>query len=95
MSTHGKLIQLPDGASAFVDGIPDECEHDSKGDVVYQSASGKIIYWHTYRKWASLPTKERGRLIQEYHDEIEDPITMMTSTCSKCKKAAFNPYDLQ
>jgi hypothetical protein len=30
-NTHGALIDLGDGMHAFVDGIPDKCEHDSNG----------------------------------------------------------------
>ena len=30
-NTHGAFIQLPDGANAFVDGIPDKCEHQWDG----------------------------------------------------------------
>jgi hypothetical protein len=30
-NTHGALIQLPDGSNAFVDGIPDKCEHEWDG----------------------------------------------------------------
>lgn len=30
-NTHGAFIQLPDGATAFVDGIPDKCEHEWNG----------------------------------------------------------------
>jgi hypothetical protein len=84
------IIPLPDGAIAFVDGIPDQCDHDWNGDEILWSASGKIIYWHTYRQWAHLPSRERYRLISDYHDEIEDPVTGGCASCSKCKKA-FSP----
>lgn len=30
-NTHGAFIQLPDGAHAFIDGIPDQCDHDWNG----------------------------------------------------------------
>src|SRR3990172_8381776 len=29
--THGEFIELPDGSRAFVDGIPDKCEHQWDG----------------------------------------------------------------
>jgi len=76
--------------SCFIDGIPDTCDHDSRGDVVMQSVSGKMIYWHTYRQWAHLPADARTRLVHEYHNQIEDPIVMGTTSCSKCKKI-FHP----
>lgn len=89
-NTHGEMMVLPGGMIAFVDGIPDTCDHDWNGDVVLQSASGKMIYWHTYRKWASLCTDARRRLIYDYHSEIGDPIIMETGSCRKCKKI-FEP----
>lgn len=30
-NTHGAFIQFKDGGTAFVDGIPDTCEHDGVG----------------------------------------------------------------
>lgn len=30
-NTHGAFISFPDGSTAFIDGIPDKCEHDDKG----------------------------------------------------------------
>lgn len=89
-NTHGAMISFADGSVAFVDGIPDKCEHDWNGDDVYQSASGKMIYWHTYRQWASLCRDARAKLIYEYHEKIDDRIVMETSACRKCKKI-FHP----
>lgn len=87
---HSAFIHLPGIGNTFIDGIPDECQHDSKGDLVMQAASGKMIYWHTYRKWAHLTTQARRYLIFAYHNEIEDPIVLETTSCSKCKKV-FHP----
>lgn len=83
-------IGFINGSPVFIDGIPDKCEHDYTGDVVCRSASGKIIYWHTYRQWASLVSKVRDRLIHEHHNEIDDPIVEGAVTCRKCKKI-FEP----
>lgn len=66
------------------------CEHDLNGDVYYVSASGKTIYWHTYRKWASFTTQMRSELIQKHHEDIDDPIVESGVSCSKCK-ALFRP----
>ncbi len=88
MNTHSAIIKL-DGGIAFIDGIPDRCPHDKGHDSVFQSDSGKMIYWHTYRQWAHLPTNARDRLIYEYHDSIEDPIVMGTGQCRLCKKIDF------
>lgn len=82
---HGELIALPGGGHAFVDGIPDDCEHDYS-DPVYQTKSGKWIFWYTYRQWASLCSKDRGILIQELHAQSDDPIVIGTSQCTICKK---------
>lgn len=89
-NTHSETVMFPDGSVAYIDGIPDTCEHDWNGDIVMESASGKIIYWHTYRQWASLCTDARRRLIYDYHFEIDDPIIMETGSCRKCKKI-FQP----
>lgn len=89
-NTHSEILILPGGMIAFVDGIPDKCEHDWNGDEVFQSASGKMIYWHTYRQWASLCGDARAQLIYEHHEKIDDPILMGTTSCRKCKKT-FHP----
>lgn len=73
-NTHGEMMVLPSGAIAFVDGIPDKCDHDWNGDVVYQSASGKMIYWHTYRQWASLCSDARGRRPTDQLFPTPDPL---------------------
>lgn len=88
-NTHGEFIS-GNGFSAFVDGMPDTCDHDWNGDVIMQSTSGKIIYWYTYRKWASLTTQARRQLVYQHHYELDDHIIMETSSCSKCKKV-FSP----
>lgn len=75
---------------AFVDGIKSGHECNFNGDPIYESASGKIIYWHTYRQWAHYPTSVRYQLINEYHNRIDDPIISMTTCCSICK-SPFNP----
>lgn len=88
MNTHSAHI-TGKNFNAFIDGIPDTCQHVWNGDTVLQSASGKLIYWHTYRQWASYTHQMRNRLIYEYHTEIDDSIVMETVTCSKCKKTAL------
>ena len=84
-NTHSAVLAF-DGGIAFVDGIPDTCLHDGPMDEVFQSASGKTIYWHTYRQWASFTSAMRNQLIEEHHIEIEDPIVLGTCQCRKCKK---------
>jgi hypothetical protein len=90
MNTHSAIIQLSEGVKAFVDGIPDKCDHDDKGDTILWTKSGKTIHWHTFRQWASLPTNPRIKLILEHQDEIDDPVIGSCVSCSKCKKP-FSP----
>lgn len=86
---HGALIVFPGGGHAFVDGLPDDCDHDYS-EPVYQTKSGKWIYWHTYRRWASLTSDARYELIMRLHGpggmEEDDPILVGTTQCRKCKK---------
>lgn len=93
MNTHSAILTTG-SFTAFIDGIPDTCNHDMKGDVVLESRKGKMIYWHTYRQWASLTTEARVELIMKYHEEIDDCIIASYSGCSKCKKTHFpNMFD--
>jgi hypothetical protein len=88
-NTHGALLVIPGFGHAFVDGLPDDCEHDYS-DPVYQTASGKWIFWHTYRQWASLTSAARYELLMKLHGpggmNEDDPILVGTSQCTKCKK---------
>lgn len=72
----GDLIEVPGGGLAFVDGIPDDCPHDYS-ESVYQTKSGKWIFWHTYRQWATLTSAARYDLIMKLHGpggmEEDDP----------------------
>jgi hypothetical protein len=86
---HSAYIQLPNG-HCFIDGIPDKCEHDWSGDEVYFTKSGKTIYWHTYRQWASFTQTARTAMIYSHHAHSDDPIVGGAVTCKKCKKI-FHP----
>lgn len=90
-NTHSAFIQISKDSDAFIDGVPDKCEHDWTGDEVHFCKSGKIIYWHTYRQWARFNSKMRNRLIYEHQNKIDDdPIVGGAVTCKKCKKI-FSP----
>lgn len=84
-NTHSAFA-VADGMTMFIDGIPDECEHDWTGDCVFVAKSGKVVYWHTYRQWANLCSDARNKLIHEYHESIDDPILQGGVSCRKCKK---------
>lgn len=83
------IIRVGNG-TAFIDGIRSGHKCNFNGDPIYTSTSGKVIYWHTYRQWAHLPTSVRDELIQKHHIKIDDPINEMTTCCSICK-SPFNP----
>lgn len=83
-----------DGFTAFIDGLPADHECDSKGDVVYQTKSGKRVYWHTIRKWAHLTTEARDPLLHKHFNDIEDPICAGSVSCSICKQAAMDSRDI-
>jgi hypothetical protein len=88
--THADLITLPDGSTAFIDGLPDACPHDWNGDAVHFTASGRVIHWHTFRAWASYTAQLRDELIHAHQNQIGDPVVGSAVTCSKCRKQ-FNP----
>lgn len=88
-NTHSIAV-IGEGFSYFADGIPNDHECNSKGDWIYITASGKVIHWYTFRKWASYTSQYRNRLIEEYQDRIGDPILQGSVTCSICKEAAIN-----
>lgn len=53
-------------------------------DVILYSNSGKRIDWKYYRQWAHLTSEVRDRLIMEFHELIDDPITMGSTACLHC-----------
>lgn len=75
---------------AFIDGIPNDHDCDDKGDIIYRTASGKTVYWHTVRKWVHLTTEAREPLLYKHFDSIEDPICSGSVSCSICKQAAMD-----
>lgn len=84
--THGALIDFGDGRRAFVDGIPDECEHDYTGPSVFVTASGKVITWKTFPQWAGYTEAIRYQLIMFHFRDSEDEIVEHTCECRKCGK---------
>ncbi len=86
-----------DGAGAligtvtmFIDGMPADHECNSNGDMVYETASGKRIYWNTHKQWASFTTMARQPILLAHYEDIGDPILMHSVSCSICKQAAFD-----
>lgn len=88
-NTHSAFI-AGNGFSAFIDGMPNNHECDSKGDVHYWTASGKHVTWYTQKQWAHLTTEAREPLLYAYYDKIGDPICSGSVSCSICKEAAIN-----
>lgn len=88
-NTHSEIIIAGD-FRYFADGIPNDHECDSKGDVHYWTASGKHVTWHTQRQWAHLTTQAREPLLYAYYERIGDPICSGSVSCSICKQSALN-----
>lgn len=42
-NTHGAFIQFQDGGTAFIDGIPDTCQHDDDGPVLSFNNDGEYF----------------------------------------------------
>jgi transposase len=96
VNTHGEFIQLPNGAHAFIDAVPNTHQCNSAGEPAYWTASGKRIWWYTVRKWAHLTWEARTPLIEEHFRRLEDPICSGSVTCSICGEAAIDQWrDLQ
>jgi hypothetical protein len=89
-NTHGAFIQFKDGSTAFIDGIPDTCEHDSEG-------SGYHFVSFIGGGGMDEPILDTGQT----HEEIEKMdaelrlngkyISGGCVSCSKCGKPAMPP----
>lgn len=88
-NTHSAAF-ISNDFSAFIDGIPDTCEHSWDGASYFVTASGRVIKWHTFREWASFTDMARTPLIISRMEAQNDPIVQGGCTCSKCGKA-FEP----
>lgn len=88
-NTHGAFIQLPDGAHAFIEGIPDKCEHEWNGKgyhiISYIGGGGcdEFIPDTTNSAQDYYKLDEELRLQGKY-------ISAGGVTCSKCGKP-FSP----
>ena len=90
MSNKHSIMIVGKDFSAFIDGIPDKCQHDWSGDEIFHTESGKTITPVTYLPWASYTSRIRNELIWRYHEEILfDPIVEGTVTCRKCNKEFY------
>lgn len=83
-NTHGAFIQFKDGSTAFVDGIPDACDHDDNGPALSFNDRGEYFKdsempdYHTdYDAWLKF---------QQDHD-----IRGGCVSCSKCGKPYSPP----
>jgi hypothetical protein len=81
--THGAFIELPDGSRAFIDGIPDKCEHQWDGPGLSFNDAGE------YFKNSDMP---------DYHSDPDGWYKFQEDhkirggcvSCSKCGKP-FEP----
>jgi len=85
-NTHGLIIP----GLAFIDGIPDECQHQLNGPAYYITRSGKYIDYSTHKEWIPYTDQYRQRVVNWYYRMINDPIQESGVTCSKCGKP-FSP----
>lgn len=90
-STHGKLIDLGNGIHAFVDGIPDKCEHewgggshllisprpDSDHGWSYTIAVETVMRMH--------PDKSKGEAIERYGNDLKTGGHYIAGSCTSCK----------
>lgn len=87
---HGKLIDLGNKARAFIDGVPDACDHDYTGPTILYTASGRRIDWKTFPQWAGYTDHLRVDLIRFRMRQEGEEIVCMTGECRKCGKE-FEP----
>lgn len=85
-NTHSVVIP----GFAFINGVPDTCNHNWNGDTIFFTKSGKMITPHTFPEWASYTAQMREPLIHKHQQEIDDPILEGAVSCSICKKV-FQP----
>lgn len=84
-NTHSAIILTNTGKPlAFIDGIPDSCEHDSNGEELFFNNEGE------YFPASASPNRELndGRDLHEFF--IIHKINGGCSSCSKCGKP-FTP----
>lgn len=74
----------------FIDGMPADHEHDSNGDMVYYTKSGKRITWRTHVKLASYTEQYRYQVLTKMYEDKGDPILSATTSCSKCGQEAMS-----
>ena len=82
-NTHGAFMQFSDGSTAFVDGIPDTCEHDDDGPVLSFNDTGEYFKDSDMPDYKTDP--EGWTKFQEDHD-----IRGGCVSCSKCGRP-FSP----
>lgn len=79
---HGEFIQ-GNGFNAFIDGVPDDHEHDDKGEMVYFGDGGSF-------KESELPKGDEAK-----HKFMQDhSLNGASVSCSICGKTAFECFDM-
>lgn len=98
-NTHGKITKLPGGSMAFIDGIPDDCDHDTDGDwYVLISPQPDSDWGLTYKMKAKTIQRMRPKLpeheaIRAYDEDLTGHyISGGCTSCSKCGKAMTPPF---
>lgn len=87
-NTHGSFIEFPDGSRAFVDGIPDKCDHewDGKGYhfVSYVGGGGMD---------EPIPdTDQTQEELQQLDEELRKNGKYLSGGCVSCSKCG-KPFE--
>ena len=80
---HEEFINLGNGSHAFITGVPDDHEHDDKGEIIYFGDGGRF-------KESELPKD-----IEEKHKFMDKHrLNGSSVSCSICGKTAFECFDM-
>lgn len=80
-NTHAAVLTDEEGrAIAFIDGIPDTCEHDDNGEWLHFNSEGE------YFKESELPPNELNAGRNRYKFFVLHAINGGCCSCSKCGK---------
>jgi hypothetical protein len=87
--THGAIINFGDGSGAFIDGIPDKCEHVWNGEEMFVVGRPGNSFFEEI--WSETKMLVKGYDLSDafYQKKFEDDgysIRGGMSSCSKCKK---------
>lgn len=93
-NTHSAIIDLPNGVRAFIDGIPDQCEHDWNGEnynvLILASDEEREELWMLDSEIKECGYDLTKQTDQERFHQEGWRLVGGGVTCTKCKKP-FQP----